>query len=419
MSNSMYVEDQVETVDVHDEPTITATQTKANNISGLFRNKKTRNIIFVCVASLSVFAVLILLAVNAKPKTEIVPQDFKGTSAGAPPGSLSDDKTAADSPRFNKIEKGVDAVKVAEAEKTGGSAQPSAVNGYEYQPVAPLTKSQQPQSQYAVQNQASTQIDDAYNKQYIEERRNNAANAINRNIGLWDTIQGPKSLNGSVVAVATAATTSVVSTAQRVAGIATGSLGSNGSSAQDGVVIIPSGTMGPIRINTPINSAEIGYPVSATLLAGEYKGAVLTGVFTKNSNDTVKPSFNLMSLPAYGISVPVMAHGFNPDDNTKQGLATSVDRHLIEKYVLQPGAAAFAAIGIAIARPTTVVNLGSGATTATTPPLTGRDAAGVGLGAAAAQFQKDMGLLPIESTISVSAGTLAGVVFDQDVKLTK
>lgn len=399
--------------------------TKGENIGALFQNPKTRNVIFMSIGVLAVVGVLAFLVVKSGPKAQVEPEPYKGTQAGNAPGDLSKDTFAKESPRYNQLGKRLDDAAASQAEINGTSAQPTTTGAYEMapNPTQGLTTQNMHQQQQppTPQQQAYNQAQDQIDRQIAEERRKNAVDTINRNIALWDNIKGARMIQvAAAVAPTPPAVTAAGATPSAVAG-AGAQVAANTQTAakdnKDGVVIITAGTMAPIRFETPINSAEAGYPVVATILSGDFKGSVLSGNFTKNQNDTLKPSFNVLSLNGYG-TVTVQAHAFDVEDKMKQGLVTSVERHQIEKYILQPLASAFSAVGTALGRPATTFGTTTGVTATTNPTLTGRDIAGIGLGGAAQQFQKDLGTAP-ENTVVVQKGTIAGVVFDQDVRYLK
>lgn len=379
--------------------------TKAKNIAGLFTNKKTRNIILFCVAIIAVFAVLVGLSIGSKPPVKAVPAEFKAVSVGQPPSSLSKDSFGADSPRFTNVAKEVDKSKVAEAENTGGSVQPAAVSAYIYQPtIAPVIAPTAPSPGYqpgARQSAGPVQADPAFTALVAA---GNAAAA--RNIALWDAPRGPKMLSFEGAAVTVASAASVTAQAASVVAAA---------AKPAPIKLISAGFMAPVQITVALNSAEPGTPVVGTLLTGDYKGSTLIGSFSKNNDDTLRGTFTSMTVAPYGVTVPIQAFTLNPDDKLKQGIVTDVDQHLFTKYILKPSALALSAVGQALGKASTTVNIGTSSTVTSTPQLTGRELSGVALGAAAQQYGQDITGKDTETTVIVRSETVVGVVFVKDV----
>lgn len=401
--------------------------TKSQNIAGLFSNKKTRNIILFTAGIIVIVIIIVGLSFSAANKTKEIPAAYKGVDAGQAPTSMKDDNLGKDSPRFGTIAKSVDSTNLAEAEKTGKSFEPAATNTYQFNPTQSAPAQAQPapaaigtpppaQGYQQVQYQQPQP-----EEKWLQDMRQNASQAISRNIQLWDTTHGPKVINVELPARNVASATGQ--------GTVNGNYG-GGSTSQSGlasltsrsapVTLITSTTRNVILFNLPMNSAEPGDPAVATILTGDFKGSTLSGVYAKNdNNDTLVAKFDSMALKDYNVSVPVRAQSYNIDDATKQGIASSVDHHYLTKYVLQPSAAALAAIGNALGRPQTTVNIGSSSTVTSTNPITNSDAAAIGVGAAATQFQTDMNAQSTASTVVVNANAVAGVVFLQDVVYQK
>lgn len=400
---------------------------KAKNIAGLFSNKKTRNIIIASILIFGGVGVLAVLTFGSGPKEQIIPEAYKGVNAGNAPTSLTADKSALDSPRFDDLAKTMDEKKLAEARLNNDSVQPSAVGAYAFS-GAPTSNSnsgaptlglssgerqQQVQPSQPEYTQAMSPADVEAQKLILA----NVTAAITRNIGMWDAPRGPKLLNGADVRSQSSA--SNTGTGSSGANIASSGAVVPGSSVanQLSTTLIRAGTLGPVRIDIPLNTDEPGSPAVATLLSGPFAGAKLIGTFAKNQDDTLTGKFTSMSIPNSGITVAIRANTINPDDKTHQGIATDVDQHLIVKYGLKPLAAALSAVGQAYAKQsTTTVNLlgGVGSTTST-PPITPKSAQYIAAGSAAEQFAQDVANKKVESTVSVSSQTVVGVVFIDDV----
>lgn len=391
-------------------------KTKAQNIGGLFSNKKTRNIIVACVIILGAFGILATLVLKAPKQNELAPE-LKGVNAGLPPTSMSKDKAAAESPRFDEMAQNRDKKNLEEAVKTGESVQPTATGAYKY--TSDNTNQVQPEPSYRT-NPNQQQVNTAE----VEARRvlvaaTNAA--IARNIALWDAEKSPKMLHAADSVVANQLQNPVGANQGNVADQKTSTALVNAANqGAQSVTLIKSGFLGPIRIDVPLNSDEPNAPAVATLLSGPFMGAKLIGKYSKNMDDTLTATFTSMSIPTYGITVPVNAVTVNPEDKTRQGIATDVDQHLILKYGLKPLAQALSAVGNAYAKQsTTTVNIGNGGPTITqTPPITAKTAGYIGMGAAAGQFSQDVGSQRVESTVSVESDAVVGVVFLSDVIYT-
>ena len=383
-------------------------------MTNVFSNKKTRNVIFFTIGIIVVISVLVMLSIGGNQKPKDVPQDLKGVNAGNAPDSMTPDKTAIDSPRFNEIAKANDARNFAAAEKNGGSIQPTAVGAYTYQNPTQQVNSAVPGQMAAQDQQAIQAANAAAAARQAQEAANNAmltlANqAAARNIALWDAPHGAKMLIADSGSKSSGDANTGLSTA------ANGAAGSGATEKKSGIKLISAGLIAPLQINVAINSAEPGTPVVGTLLSGDLKGSVLTGTFTKNQDDTLRVEFKTMNVQPYNVTVSVDAFSLNPDDQLKQGIVTDTDQHLFLKYLIKPSAAALAAVGQALSKAGSTINSGNGQTVTTTPIPTASQSVQIGAGAAANQLNTDISAQDTATTVMVKAKTVVGVVFVKDV----
>ncbi|MCF6808134.1 hypothetical protein L3V79_07265 [Thiotrichales bacterium 19S9-12] len=102
------------------------------------------------------------------------------------------------------------------------------------------------------------------------------------------------------------------------------------SNAANSPVIIKAGDIMFAVIGTAVNSDQVGTPVMATIVTGEYKGTKLLGSFQR-ANDRLVVQFNLMSMPQMSKSIGISAYAI--DSRTAQtALASNVDYHYLTRW---------------------------------------------------------------------------------------
>lgn len=158
-------------------------------------------------------------------------------------------------------------------------------------------------------------------------------------------------------------------------------------------------------------------PVIARIVQGELAGATLIGSF-QTQRDALFISFQTLSMGTnrqgdeINKSIPINAVAVD-SATIGTGLATSVDRHLLQNVGITAAAAFAQGLGSAIAQSGQQVTQSLGGVTVTNPIRSTRDqlyiAGGVAGGAAGQALQQAYGNRPV--TITVASGTPMGILF--------
>lgn len=158
-------------------------------------------------------------------------------------------------------------------------------------------------------------------------------------------------------------------------------------------------------------------PVIARIVQGELAGATLIGSF-QTQRDALFISFQTLSMGTnrqgdeINKSIPINAVAVD-SSTIGTGLATSVDRHLLQNVGITAAAAFAQGLGSAIAQSGQQVTQSLGGVTVTNPIRSTRDqlyiAGGVAGGAAGQALQQAYGNRPV--TITVASGTPMGILF--------
>lgn len=384
----------------------------------LIDNKANRNTIIITVlgaAMLAAFAYMIM-----KPKKVDLPAEISGASIAAAPstGLTNARKEEGENPLMEQMRAEINRQKADEAEKLGSTMIPKA-DQYQLPNPDDVNKIQEPPKgqiqgrqpvPYESQPQGTRGQDRARQDQMVSMAASSKQQAYEGLLKRWD----PDS--AKVFAFDGEAADSAKGGLNRSGAPATDSA-SRGTSpvADNSPTIIYGGDIVTAKIDTFVNTDKPG-PVKATILSGPLAGGNLLGQ-VERQEDTAKITFNAVTHAEKGISASIDAISLDAQ-SMQTGVATDVDNHIFEKYVVRPLATGAKSLADAIIqnRQSTVANL-TGIQT-TNRPLNGGDQAAVVLGAMATQFVRDTRGQPLAPTVYVDPkhpGSVVGVLFLKSV----
>lgn len=393
------------------------------NLSKALSDPKTRNI-FLFLGAFSIVVIFAAFSIFKKAGTQIEGEDLSGVELPAPP-QMKEREGAEVTPAIQRMREELDRRQFASASQTGASAMPSA-ELYE----APAGQTGQPGPRQGGQytNQAQAPVQNYQNQGSYSAQQNSALmqqvmtleqnkqKALEGLLTRWDPDTGLEVVSISKTETQQSASQNtggqIAQTINGVPVAATGSAGATNSNGQGKEeVIFQAGEIITAKIDTMVNTDKPG-PVRATILSGPYAGGFMMGVSSREL-ETAKITFNLLSVPSRNLSIQIDA--ISLDANTLDtGVATEVDRHYFEKYVLRPGAAGLKSLAQAITqyRQSSTVNLTG--TTVTSQPLDGSEQATVVAGAIADQISRDVSAGPLNPTVYVDPkkpGSVIGIMF--------
>lgn len=400
------------------------------NLSKAFSDPKTRNI-FIFLGAFSIIVIFVAIGLFKKASAPIQGDDLSGVQIPPPP-QLKEQRGAEVTPAIQRMREELDRRQFASAEQTGASAMPSAdlyqAPSYQFasgmQPPGnqgnPSGAPQQAQMQappqgYPAQANYSAQQNTQLMQQ-IATLEQNKTKALEGLLARWEPDTGMEMVSISKIETQQSASQGAgVQAAQTINGVPVASTGAAGAAGMNSQgkeeVIFQAGEIITAKIDTLVNTDKPG-PVRATILSGPYAGGYMMGTSSREL-ETAKITFNLLSVPSKNLSVSIEA--ISLDANTLDtGVATEVDRHLFEKYVLRPGAAGLKSLAQAITqyRQSSTINLTG--TTVTSQPLDGSEQATVIAGAIADQISRDVTTGPLNPTVYVDPkkpGSVIGIMF--------
>lgn len=202
----------------------------------------------------------------------------------------------------------------------------------------------------------------------------------------------------------------------QTAGNATGTNGASGSATtQNENVLMKAGDILNAVLETAINSDEPS-PVLARVVGGKYNGARAVCTVQRNGEKALVECKRL-ALPDLAKSVTVNLVAIDPT-TTRSGLATSVDKHYFERYVIGLGAVFLKGYADALARQNTATAItGSGSVVVSTGQLSNGDIAKSGLGEVGKSIASDVkqDVTNTRPTVYVAAGTAIGLMATDDI----
>lgn len=398
---------------------------------GLMDNRALRNRLVIIGG---VLLVLMVVAYSTLMRTrsvaEQLPEEVKGVRELPPPGQAVSGETAlASSPVYAKVLSDVNDQRLDTAEAEGRSGMPladtlspaspkvaaSAPSAPTSPPMNPNEFNQGDYQRWQQQQQQAAQL--------REQQMNEYMKVIQAFMQNRREVWAPK---GSEMVVYEGDRSTIPTAPSAGAGVTgSGLVNVSAASAQtsappqsqqaSSVTLIPAGTLVSAVTFNRVNTDLIA-PLVATVVSGPYAGAKLIGTPSR-VGEVAQIEFKTISLPGVGTSLPVQA--FSLDAETLEaGVATSVDRKLLSKYLLRPLAGAAAAVGDAAKNAgSTTVNV-MGVTSSTNAELDGRRARQIMLGAVGEQAAADLSSGSIDPTVRVADKTVIGVLFVADVIYT-
>lgn len=381
--------------------------------SGAIKNKGTRTTVILLAFAVPI--VILFAYMVIKPKKQNLPAEISGASIAQAPNTMENARVEREeNPVAMEMRKELNERLADEAERNGSTMIPRADH---YQlPSAeevntpkegvPFQTSSPPQPAY---NPQAAQIQAQANQIAVQQANQLAqrkAAAYEGLLARWDP-----------------SATSVVSLTKDVqkadGSIATGAPSSNNPTTQNIVdtspAVVFSGDIVTAKIDTFVNTDKPG-PVRATILSGDLAGGYLIGSVERQV-DSAKITFTTLTHPEKNISISVDAITLDAQ-TMATGVATEVDNHVFEKYVVRPLATGAKSLADAIVqnRQSTVASL-TGIQTSSRP-LTGGDQAAVVLGSMANQMVIDSRQTPLVPTAYVDPkdpGSVVGVLFLKSV----
>lgn len=191
------------------------------------------------------------------------------------------------------------------------------------------------------------------------------------------------------------------------------SYGGGAGSAHGGAVVMPALRWSMAKTVTGTDSTAGGGLVVVDMIGGPLRGARLQGTAQKSGGDRMAVSLNRMSWR--GRSVPINAVLVSPlTKETK--VASGVNHHYAARLLFPALAAAVSAAGQAVAFSGSTVSTGLLGATSTLRRLNPGEIGAVAAGGAAANLQQILAdMAPRESTVSLHADEVVGVMFLEDV----
>lgn len=187
------------------------------------------------------------------------------------------------------------------------------------------------------------------------------------------------------------------------------------SATDDGITFMKAGDILNAVIETEINSDEPS-PVLARIVGGKYNGAkAVCGI--QNNGEKVLVECKKLNIPNMKKSLSVNLVAIDPQ-TTRTGLASEVDRHLFQKYVVGLGATFLKGYADALMRQNTTTSITTGGSVIISQgQLSSKDITRQGIGEVGRNVsqeikQKAQNLKP---TIHVKAGTAIGLMASDDI----
>lgn len=372
-------------------------------------SKKNKNVLISTIGVVGVVLVVSVLALGGKKsgsQQNSLPVEVRGASIEAPPTPVAPDRdlTPKYQEMMNKVNREVvekneaagrsgierqNPVKLEEATKTS-----SGVAGADQRPQTQSVALQQTQQLHLPQ-----QVHQAPPNQMVGP-------AISALVSKWTpgthhTIVYPESAQQITQG-------SVASTA------GSGVQAQTSAAAQKQAAVMRAGDIHAITFTGMLNSDYPG-PVVAVLRTGPMAGSKIIGKMSRNKY-RLAVSFNTLVPNDGGASIKIEAVVMDAVDQLP-GTSTSVDKKIMERYVLRPFAVFVSGMGQAVAASSTSTTMNPTGVQSTTN-IDSEGQAKIALGKVAEEFSKDLTGSSVEPTVMVDPkdpNSAAGVLFVADV----
>lgn len=191
--------------------------------------------------------------------------------------------------------------------------------------------------------------------------------------------------------------------------------GTTVNSVDEGETFMKAGDMINAVVETEINSDEPS-PVLARIVGGKYNGAkAVCGI--QNNGEKVLVECKKLNIPGMKRSVNVNLVAVDPT-TTRTGLASDVDRHYFQKYVVGLGATFLKGYADAIMRQNTTTTVGPlGGVTVVQGQLDNKQITRQGVGEVGREISQEVrqNSQSLKPTVHVRAGTAIGLMASDDI----
>jgi len=304
---------------------------RMQNIANLFADTKTRTIVVVTSIVFIVGISVAFIGLRSPSTNE------EESAAASAPGGISSVPGAGETSRYyQQLQTRQNLEKAETAQKTGTSAIPTLVGGFEKVPAAKKSGvktldeagGQQKGQRRTPSQQTIVRVSEDTKAQ--EELEKAMANEAKKLFAAWSGVTKQQMVAGKEPEKRS-------NRSGRGDGSGRDSDGSSSSSSTDDTgkpedeVVIKAGDVLYGVLRTSINSDEPG-PVMAAVVSGKFKGAKLLGKLQLTQAQTsVILTFNVMNIPGSDESININAVAIDPE-SARTALADHVNRHYFMRY---------------------------------------------------------------------------------------
>lgn len=364
-------------------------QSRAQNIRSVLSDGKSKKMIaaVILVAVVAIGAGIMLMT---RQPVQKVPNDMSGVKITAPPNGTA---ASTPTPFYRQALEETETKMAAQAEQTGGSHVKTMLDRPE-EVAKPAPTQQAPR-------QIQAPAPQYYNQQQNQQLYTRASQQIASLTDQW--VPGAPQVVVYKQDEGKGASSAVT-------GAKAGVVGQQAKPT----VLVRAGERYTATLDYGINTDIKTGKVIATLRSGPYAKQKLVGS-VKREGETAVVAFDSMSLPDEA-SVKIEAYAVDVE-TTLPGLASEVDNHYFERYVLGGAMRLIEGIGLAASRGSTTIDVNvNGGFTSQQDALDSGEQAKMAAGFMAGQIAKDMAAnQPKEPTVKVDIQTPLLVVFVKDV----
>jgi polyhydroxyalkanoate synthesis regulator phasin len=183
-----------------------------------------------------------------------------------------------------------------------------------------------------------------------------------------------------------------------------------------GPPLIKAGSILFAILTTAVDSDYPDTPVMATIVSGEFKGAVLLGKLAlATGQDKVSLNFNLFNKDSWDKSKTVNAFAIDPD-TARTVLASNVDHHYMLRYGTMFASSFVTGYANGISQSGSTTSSGIFGTSSTHPQLSPGEKIAIGLGQVGTTFGNAIATyVNTPATVKVNSGVALGILFMSDV----